>query len=150
MELREVHERSTLSIRTTTSAENLPQVIGKSLWQVVDYLSTEGVQPAGPPFALYHNMDMSNLDVEMGFPVNEKVPGTEEVKPSSIPAGKVAVDMHLGPYETMEVTYNKMLAALQEQGLEMDTFMYEFYLNDPDEVSPEEIQTEIFMPIKQA
>lgn len=150
MELREVPERNTLSIRTTTLAENLPQVIGKSLWQVLDYLSTEGVQTAGPPFALYHNMDMSNLDVEMGFPVNEKVPGNEEVKPSSIPAGQVAVDMHLGPYETMEVTYNKMLAALQEQGLEMDTFMYEFYLNDPDEVSPEEIQTEIFMPIKQA
>ena len=149
MELREVPERNTLSIRTTTLAENLPQVIGKSLWQVLDYLSTEAVQTAGPPFALYHNMDMSNLDVEMGFPVNEKVPGNEEVKPSSIPAGQVAVDMHLGPYETMEVTYNKMLAALQEQGLEMDTFMYEFYLNDPDEVSPEEIQTEIFMPIKQ-
>ncbi|MFP4301327.1 MAG: GyrI-like domain-containing protein [Alkalispirochaetaceae bacterium] len=149
MELREAPERATLSIRTTTPADNLPQVMGKSFWQIMDYLSSEGVQPAGPPYALYHNMDMSNLDVEMGFPVNERVPGNEIVRPSSIPAGTVAVDMHLGPYDTMEVTYNRMLAALQERGLEMDTFMYEFYLNDPDEVSPEEIQTEIFMPVKQ-
>lgn len=150
MELRQVPQRNTLSIRTTTRAENLPQVIGKSLWQIMDYLSSEGVQPAGPPFALYHNMDMSKLDVEMGFPINEELPGDDEVKPSSIPAGEAAVDIHLGPYETMEATYNRMIAALQEQGLEMDTFMYEFYLNDPGEVSPEEIQTEIFMPIKQA
>lgn len=148
MEMRDVQERRTVSIRMTVPVERLPEVMGKSFWEIMEYLNREGIPPAGPPFGYYHNMDMANLDVEMGFPVREELPGDGRVKASTLPAGRVAVETHRGPYETMEETYNKVIGELKERGLEMDEFMYEFYLNDPDEVSPEEIETEIYMPVK--
>ena len=51
-EVKEQPARPTLSIRTRTSVENLPQVLGKAFGDIAQYLMGElGEQPAGPPFA---------------------------------------------------------------------------------------------------
>ncbi len=41
------------------------------------------------------------------------------------------------------------MAFVGESGLEMDSFSYEFYLNDPRSSPPEELKTEIFFPVKE-
>jgi hypothetical protein len=70
----------TLSVRTRASVEVLPQVLGEVYESIVQYLGELGEQPAGPPFAGYFNMDMQNLDVEIGFPVLKKLPGKGEIQ----------------------------------------------------------------------
>ncbi len=57
--------------------------------------------------------------------------------------------MHTGPYETIGESYEALMAFVGENGLEMDCFSYEFYLNDPRSSPPEELKTEIFFPIKE-
>ena len=56
--------------------------------------------------------------------------------------------MHKGPYEDCGATYGKLFAWLQKNGKRMNGPTREVYLNDPREVPPEEILTEIYAPIE--
>ena len=148
MELRETTERDTMSVRTSTPVEKLSEVMGQVYGEIMQHLGPKGIQPAGPPFAIYYNMDMTNLDVEIGFPVATAVEGSGRVKPGKIPGGKAAVTIHVGPYEKIEEGYNSLAAFVKEMNLETESFTYEFYLNDPGAVPPEKLETEIYFPVK--
>ena len=148
MEVRSIEERPTLMIRTSTPVEKLSEVMGASYGEIMQVLASSGAQPAGPPFAVYHNMDMSNLEVEIGFPVSTAAEGSGRVKAGKLPGGKAAVALHVGPYEKIEEAYNRLTAFVNEKGLEPESFCYEFYLNDPAETPPEELKTEIYFPVK--
>jgi effector-binding domain-containing protein len=148
MEVRETAEKDTVSIRTSTPVEKLSEVMGQAYGEIMQHLGPKGIQPTGPPFAIYYNMDMTNLDVEMGFPVASSVEGAGRVKSSKLPGGRAAVTIHVGPYEKIDEAYNGLMAFVKEKGLETDVFSYEFYLNDPREEKPEDLQTEIYFPIK--
>ena len=148
MEIRDATEMLTMSIRTTTAADKLSQEMGKSYGEIMHCLAELGVQPIGAPFSMYHNMDMANLDVEMGFAVAGTHPGKGRVKPGTLPGGRTAVALHTGPYEEIERTYNELQKFVQEQGETPQPFMYEMYLNDPQSVPASELETEIFFPLK--
>ncbi len=55
--------------------------------------------------------------------------------------------IHKGPYEKCGPTYDKLFACLQQNGKTINGPIREVYLNDPHEVPPEEILTEIYAPI---
>src|SRR5690554_1619214 len=80
-----------LSIRTRTAVNKLPKVLDEAYGSIMQYLEEIGEYPSGAPFVAYYNSDMQDLDVEIGFPVWEVLPGKNEIKPSEIPEGKHAV-----------------------------------------------------------
>ena len=81
-EIKDQPAQPTLSIRVRTTLENLPQTIGHGFGTVAQYLGEIGQPPAGAPYVAYYNMDMSDLDIEIGFPVGKKLPGKGEIKAS--------------------------------------------------------------------
>src|SRR5437868_14699459 len=70
----------TLSIRFRAPAARLSEHFARAYGAVGAYLGELGIAPAGPAFAIYHNMDMSNLDVEAGFAVDRAAPGKGEIR----------------------------------------------------------------------
>ncbi len=96
-EIRKQQAQPVMSIRTKASVQNLPLVLGKGFGDVVNYIIVQGAQPQGPPFVAYYNMDMEDLDIEIGFPVAKKLPGAGDIKAGEIPAGKVASCVYTGP-----------------------------------------------------
>ena len=147
-ELTNQKEQPILSIRTRTAVGNLPQEIGKAFGAVMQYLGEIGENATGPAFAAYYNMDMENLDVEMGFPVARAVKGNGIVREGSIPAGKQASCMYKGPYSQMEPVYNAMNAWLGENGYEPAGVVYEFYYNCPMDVPESELLTKVVFLLK--
>ena len=105
-------------------------------------------QFAGPPFTAYYNMDMQDLDVEIGFPVPKKLPDKGTIKAGEIPAGKVATCLYTGPYNEMEPAYNALHQWTQDNGYKLTGIAYEIYLNDPEQTPPEQLQTQIAFPLK--
>ena len=95
-----------LSIRTRTPLQDLPQALARAYGAIGQYLGELGEAPAGPPFVAYYNMDMQDLDVEMGFPASHELPGRDDIQPGEIPAGKYATTdypvsyTHLRAHET--------------------------------------------------
>ncbi len=147
-ELSERPAQAALTIRTRTAVQDLPQLIGKAYSAIIQHLTQLGQYPAGAPFAAYYNMDMQNLDVELGFPVPKELPGKDEIKASRIPAGKYAVVLHTGPYDKVSLAYEALTKWVAEKGYEPTDVAYEVYLNDPSQTKPEDLKTEVMLPLK--
>src|SRR4051794_26586589 len=64
----------TLGIRTRCPMKDLPVVIPQLIQEVAPYFTEIGKSQTEPPFVAYHNEDMDNLDVEIGFITAEKLP----------------------------------------------------------------------------
>ena len=139
----------TLSIRTTTTIKNLPQELGKAYGAIGQYLGQLGEQPAGAPYAAYFNWDTSDLEVEIGFPVTSSLPAKENIQSGEMPAGRYARCIYTGPYNKIEPAYNALTAWVKENGYEATGVAYEFYLNDPGEVSPDDLLTQVVFPLKE-
>ena len=82
-ELLEQETQPTLTIRTKSTVQNLPEVLGKSYQKIMQYLGELGEQATGAPFTAYFNLDIQNLDVEIGFPVAKKLPNKDDIKATS-------------------------------------------------------------------
>jgi effector-binding domain-containing protein len=147
-ELLERSAQPVLSIRTHVAVQNLPQMLGQSYGAIAQYLGQMGQQPAGAPFVAYYNMDMQNLDVEIGFPVADQLSGKDEILLSEIPGGKLLACLHTGPYEKSTAAYEAMQNWLDANGCEATGVAYEFYLNDPAVTPPDALQTQIMFPLK--
>jgi effector-binding domain-containing protein len=91
---------------------------------------------------------MESMDIEIGFPVKSTLHGQDEIQSGEIPAGKVAQCLYTGPYNKIEPAYNALTAYVEEQGYKATGVAYEFYLNDPGEVEPEQLLTQIVFRLK--
>jgi effector-binding domain-containing protein len=147
-EIKEVAQHASLAIRTRTSLQSLAETIGKSYGIIGKYISEVKAQCTGAPFVIYYNMDMNDLDVEMGFPVDKKYAGNENIKSSEVPGGKVLALTHIGPYNELERTYKEAMAYISENKIETTGIVCESYPNDPEVTPPAELQTDIMFYLK--
>lgn len=150
MEIIERAETPTLSVRYRTPAAELPNTMGPIYGEIAGHMAKNGIPFAGPPYARYFNMDMADLDVEIGFPVAAPAAGAGRVAASKLPGGTYATAKHTGPYATIEKTYNALMAFLSERGRVPENDMFEEYLNSPEDTPPEKLETVIYFPLKKA
>jgi effector-binding domain-containing protein len=147
IELLKTPDQPALTIRTRTSVDRLPMLIGQGYGRIGAYLGSLGEHPANVPFVAYHNMDMADLDVELGFPVSSPLPGNEDIQYAPVPGGLRAFCMYLGPYSQMAPVYGELAAWILASGFTSLGTAYEHYFNGPD--TPEEqLLTQIVMPVK--
>ena len=147
-EVREQPAQAALTIRTRSSIQDLPQLFGRAYGAIIQHLTQLRQFPAGAPFAAYYNMDMQNLDVELGFPVSKELPGKDEIKASRIPGGKFAMVLHTGPYPEVSRAYEALAKWIAEKGYQVTGVAYEVYLNDPMQTKPEDLKTQVMFPLK--
>jgi len=147
-ETKEQPTQPTLSVRVRAPMQELPQVMGRAYGEIAQYLCELGEQPAGPPFAAYYNLDVQDLDVEIGMPVSKNLPGKGNVQPSAMPGGKYAACLHTGPYSDIGPAYNTLSHWVLENGHIPTGVAYELYLNDPARTLPAELRTQILFPLR--
>lgn len=140
--------QKTLCIKTRSDVAILPEVIGKTYYALTQYMGKVGVNPSGIPYVGYFNMDMTDLDLEIGWPVAADVPEEGDIKMGVIPAGKYATTLHKGSYSKMKAAYTALMQYMEENKLEGSGIGYEHYVNDPDKTPEDELETKIFFQIK--
>lgn len=138
----------TLVVRRRSTVQGLPQVLGPAWGAIAQYAGGMGMQPAGPPFVAYHNLDMQDLDLEIGFPFREKLPGEGEVEAGETPAGRAATCLHVGPYDRIHLAYDALQRWMEVNGHVPVGVAYEFYLNDPRSTSPDDLETQVVLPLR--
>lgn len=81
--------------------------------------------------------------------IDESVQGDGEIGTQTIAGGEYGILIHNGPYENLEKTYAEFMGVwLPQSGRHFgDNPSYEVYLNDPDITPPEELLTEIHIPL---
>jgi AraC family transcriptional regulator len=105
----------------------------------------------GPMIGVYYNSPAdtkpADLEWEVGFPVAE---GTTAQPPLAVKNWKfmsVAVAVHKGAYAKTGDTIQRLLNWISEKGYVVAGPTLERYLNNPMQVKPEELLTEILIPV---
>jgi effector-binding domain-containing protein len=146
----EVVERKfqpTLCVRTFTSVEKLPELIGNSYHRIMTYMEQMGEEMDGEPYVGYFSLDMQHMDVEIGIPVDKILPGMDDISPSELPMGEVVTALYKGAYGEMEKAYNEITAWINANGYKPTGPAYEIYYNSPAEVTESELLTRIEFPV---
>ncbi|MBD9647171.1 AraC family transcriptional regulator [Ensifer sp. ENS09] len=80
----------------------------------------------------------------------EAMPVEAPLAPQHLDGGRYAVLRHKGPYADMPKAYQWLYGTwLPQSGREIrDSLMFEKYLNNPREVAPTELLSEIYLPLK--
>lgn len=111
------------------------------------YLKEMGEFLSDVPYVAYHNMDMRDLKVEIGFPIAKALPGKDDIKSGFIPAGKSVFCMYAALIPKWKQHMRKWQIWIKDNGLNPVDIAYEYYYNGP-EFPESEWLTMIVMPIK--
>ncbi len=141
-------ELHTLTIRKSINfITEFSDFAGQSFDKITKYLENINVLLGGEPIVCFHNMDLKNLDVEVGFPTAILVSGKDEMTAQTIHSQKVVSAIDLGAYEKQDPTLEEIFVWIQENGYEMQGKIYYQYLNDTNR--PEnEFLTKMIIPVK--
>ncbi len=149
----EVPSLQVIGIRRRGAYRIIPELLG----ELFGFAMTNGITIAGMPMLLLHETSKEEVmkadstgtaDVEVAVPVAAEVCGGGEVRAYQLHGGKMARIIHRGAYDTVEKSYDKLFAWIAERGLRVKGPIREIYYNDPREVRPEEIMTEILVPVE--
>lgn len=144
--LYEQAEQYVLSVRTTINFNDYPKTAEQTYSKIMEYATQNNLLLSDGPFVCYHNADLENLDVEMGFPVSKLMPGNGEIIGHVIPSQKVVSGIFLGAYEESDSLMMKMMEWIAEHGYTQQGKIYNYYLNDEDRPASE-LLTRISIPV---
>jgi len=148
VEIHELHPREAAVIRVEVPVDGLPKAIGQALADIEAAMRGAGVALAGPPFTRYQAFGQPDVIAEVGFPVMRPAPTVGLVEPVRLPGGRVASIVHVGPFDTIDQTYDHLQCVLDDSGLHAAGAMWEVYWSDPSaEPDPATWRTEILVPL---
>jgi len=106
----------------------------------------------GPMVGVYYNSPADTkpeaLLWEVGFPLAEGATPQAPLEKKEWKYASVAAAVHKGPYAKAGETIQRLMDWIKAQGYLIAGPTMERYLNNPMQVKPEELQTEIWMPVK--
>jgi DNA-binding transcriptional MerR regulator/predicted transcriptional regulator YdeE len=116
----------------------------KLFLRLTDLMEQTGAVCAGGLLAIYHSpeFDPEDTDLEIGYPVTAASDHTRTLK-----GGPCAAAVHKGEYGKLHETYTRLGAWIDSKGYAISAPPYEIYLNDPREVPPDQLITEVYFPI---
>ena len=143
------------AIRTTVAMQSIGDVLPGLTPQVEAWLKEKNVQPSGPLFFKYLSWNKNNqMEVEVGFPIQQAVEGDDRIVIDYFPEGRYAKLTHMGNYNHLKDAHMFLESWGKEKGLRWKEWPLpdgiqwggrtEFYVNDCNEIpDPDKWQTDI-------
>jgi effector-binding domain-containing protein len=119
-------------IRLTIPREEIRNVMGPGIGEVMAAVAAQGIGPAGPVFSYHLRMDPDSFDFEIGVPVTKPVTPVGRVQPGQLPATKVARTVYRGPYEGLGAAWGEFGAWIKANGHEPAPDLWECYVSGPE------------------
>jgi effector-binding domain-containing protein len=143
MESLEVAERCVV-----TDAEALIVDTTELIYSLFDELRAAGREVLSPVFCMNDDRGSDeHIVVHACIRVESPVPDLPQARIVEVPGGEFAVVTHVGPYEQLGLAYHALYAWAQEHGHESRGLVREIYVNDPANVRPEALQTDLLLPL---
>lgn len=137
-----------VGLRETVRMDELTDFFGRAYGSTMAALAARGVDPVGPPVALYGEMSDESIDVLAGFPVSPGAAPSDDVVADMLPGGPTVEAVHRGSYDTLRATYEEFTTWFAQEGVTPGPRMWEEYLVGPESgLEPSEWQTRIVFPV---
>lgn len=142
-------------VRRPMADVNLRELFDTQMPRLFQFAASQGRSPTGAPYARSYSFGPETIDMEVGLPLSEAIPGLappddqlEAVGASSLPAGRTAKVVHHGSYQTLSKAYEDFHEWIHDQGEDDGVGPWEVYVVDPSAVSDSrQLQTELFWPL---
>jgi effector-binding domain-containing protein len=136
-------EQPYVAIRATPTMDQIGLVAGPLVGEVFDWLTEQGISPAGPPFFRYLVIDMEReLELHVGVPVERQTAGDGRVLADAFPEGQYLTALYTGHYDGLASATGEFLAWADANGIVWDREQTpageawgsrtELYLTDPE------------------
>lgn len=131
-------------VRDVVEMSVIAEFFDRSFGQILATLVAEGIEPSGPAFALYHGPPTETADLEVGFPVDRAIGAVDGVEAGSTPGGRVARLVHVGPYDQLGPSWERLGAWITAQGETPAVDLWEVYVTEPTpDADPAGLRTEL-------
>jgi effector-binding domain-containing protein len=122
--------------------------MGPGIRELMATVAAQGIGPAGPWFTRHLRMDPEIFDFEISVPVTAPVVAAGRVKPSHLPAAKVAWTVYRGPYEGLADAWVEFNAWIAANGHTPAENLWECYVAGPEkDPDPSTWRTELNRPL---
>ena len=138
----------TAMIRLTIPREEIRNVMGPGIGELMAAVATQGIAPTGPWLTYHLKMDPKVFDFEISVPVATRVSPAGRVKPGQLPAAKVARTVYRGPYEGLPAAWDEFDAWITANGHKPRPDLWECYVAGPESnPDPATWRTELNRPL---
>jgi effector-binding domain-containing protein len=142
-------EQITAVIHLTIPREEIQNVMGPAIQEVMATVAAQGISPAGPVFSHHFKMDPYVFDFEVGVPVSAPVSPAGRVHASQLPAVRVARTVYAGPYEGLGDAWGEFSEWLSSEGHSSAPDLWEYYVSGPESSpEPNNWRTELNRPLE--
>lgn len=146
--IKEVKSFAYCSIAHKGPLTDMSTVIGQLMQAMQGQNLFSSIQ--GPMIGIYHNdpgqAKPEELSWEVGFQVSEQASPQAPLEKKTWNYPAVAAAVHIGPYAKIGETIQRLMDWIKAQGLTAYGPILERYMNNPMQVKPEELRTEIWIP----
>lgn len=149
-EVVELPARTTAVVRMTVERERIAEAFPPAIEEVISGIGAQGVQPGGPLFARYLQMGGKEVEVEIGFPLDQPIDPAGRVTIGSLPGGRALRAVHHGPYEELSTAWDQFGRWVAESDHQPEAGLWESYVKGPESTTdPTEWRTELILPLKE-
>jgi effector-binding domain-containing protein len=140
----------TAIIHLTIPREEIRNVMGPGVNELMATIAAQGITPVGPWFDHHLKMDPDIFEFEISVPVTAPVVAAGRVKPSQLPAATVARTVYLGPYEGLGDAWGEFVDWITAEGHTPAPNLWQCYVTGPESNSdPTTWRTELNRPLIQ-
>lgn len=152
VEIRALPPRYYVGIRRVVKQQEIGAACGEILPRMSKWLESRGIAVESPPITVYHsvNRDTGDFDIQPGFFVGESVEPDGDITCGRTAGGDVLTATHIGSYDTLGDTWHAVRARATELNRPVTKSSWEVYIDDPGEVLPDKLRTQIFVPLDDA
>jgi effector-binding domain-containing protein len=135
---------TTAVIRAVVPMTGIASFFDTSFSSLATAIAEQAVAVTGPAFALYHGPPTDVADLEVGFTTDRAVEAAGDVAAGTLPPGRVARLVHLGGYDTLGSSWQRLGAWMGERRLTPGPLQWEVYVTEPSpEMDPADLRSEL-------
>jgi effector-binding domain-containing protein len=139
-----------LVAETSTAAPNaIANAYMDGFTKIAKFMSKRKLHQKGAPLGIDGTTTPASYSFDAGIPVDRgDVASADGVRVTQSYAGKALKTIHIGPYDGLPKTYQKLGTYIVVHGYVQNGTTFSSFIDDPGSVPLETLRTEVYAPIK--